>query len=108
MRRTGQQIVGSEELVRNQTPTCDTAPEQEIVIANMLLTYIVIYVRLISNRAWPGLLPPLTLLLTGCGGFVASPSLSPAMFFLPGLGQNTSTNSQLASPEPGFPPAQPL
>ncbi|MBU6402724.1 MAG: hypothetical protein KGS61_20575 [Verrucomicrobia bacterium] len=31
--------------------------------------------------------PALLLLGTGCGGFSASPAVSPGMFFLPGLGQ---------------------
>jgi len=31
------------------------------------------------------MLPALALLLAGCGGFSASPSVSPASFFLPGL-----------------------
>jgi len=30
-------------------------------------------------------MPGLMLLLTGCGGISASPSISPASFFLPGL-----------------------
>jgi hypothetical protein len=34
------------------------------------------------------LCPALVLLLAGCGGFHASPSISPASFFLPGLIQS--------------------
>lgn len=42
------------------------------------------------------------LLATGCGGFTASPSVSPASFLLPGLGQArpVETDSETASDMP--------
>ncbi len=84
-----------------------TRSEQEIVIANMLTADIVAYVRSNWNRAWIALIPLLAVLATGCGGLVASPSISPAMFFLPGLGQNTANPSPVDQTE-GHQPVQPL
>ncbi|RME91740.1 MAG: hypothetical protein D6766_11340 [Verrucomicrobia bacterium] len=41
------------------------------------------------------------LLVTGCGGFTASPSISPATFLLPGLGQaNPAEAAPTPAPEP--------
>jgi hypothetical protein len=72
----------------------------------MLATDIVSYVRLIWNRAWIGLVGCFLVLLTGCGGFAASPSVSPGMFFLPGLGQNTPASAQPANSAKDSSPAQ--
>jgi hypothetical protein len=48
------------------------------------------------------------LVVTGCGGFTASPSISPATFFLPGLGQNTAAPSPSSIAEQEAAPALPL
>src|SRR5689334_16166235 len=42
----------------------------------------------LSKWTWMGCVPLFCTLLTGCGGLTASPSVSPLMFLLPGLGQN--------------------
>jgi hypothetical protein len=43
------------------------------------------------------LLPVIALLGTGCGGIQASQGVSPASFFLPGLLQNQSEDSDIPS-----------
>lgn len=58
------------------------------MIANPGADHIVATVRLNWNRVWVFMLPFFLLLTAGCGGFTASPSVSPAMFLLPGLGKN--------------------
>ncbi|MCF7709304.1 MAG: hypothetical protein K9N52_10440 [Verrucomicrobia bacterium] len=47
------------------------------------------FVKLLSAA----LLCPVMFLLTGCGGISASPSVSPASFFIPGMVKDNSTTT---------------
>lgn len=46
------------------------------------------------KQLWLTLAPLALVLLTGCGGFTASPSVSPLMFLVPGLGRLESEPAQ--------------
>jgi hypothetical protein len=58
-------------------------------------------VRLELKSFWLALLTVAGVLVTGCGGITASKSISPASFFIPGLGE--ARPAPASSPVPSAP-----
>ncbi|HWY77359.1 MAG TPA: hypothetical protein VN281_17185 [Verrucomicrobiae bacterium] len=60
---------------------------REITIANIFAQSLYLNVEMRFNWKWfrLAIVPAIILLITGCGGFSGSHSVSPASFFLPGI-----------------------
>jgi hypothetical protein len=78
------------------------------MFAVMADPHIIPHVSLKWNRLKIALIPSFLLLVTGCGGFSASPSVSPATFLLPGLGQTAPPQPAPVELAADSSPVQPL